>query len=62
MRQVLTSWNLLYGSMRRHFPSEHYHTGKLLIDIQQEGDSANAESLHASRQFLLTALATRQIC
>lgn len=22
MRQVLTSWNLLYGSMRRYFPSE----------------------------------------
>src|SRR5919202_258645 len=33
MRQTLTSWNLLYGSMRRHFPAEYYHTGKLLTDI-----------------------------
>jgi len=21
MRQILSSWNLLYGSMRRHFPN-----------------------------------------
>ena len=48
MRQVLTSWNLLYSSMRRHFPSEYYHQGKLLTDIQQEGDSANADSYAAN--------------
>lgn len=42
MRQVLTSWNLLYSSMRRHFPSDHYHQGKLLTDIQQEGDRVTA--------------------
>jgi 2-polyprenyl-6-methoxyphenol hydroxylase-like FAD-dependent oxidoreductase len=42
MRQVLTSWNLLYSSMRRHFPSEYYHQGKLLTDIQQEGDQVTA--------------------
>jgi 2-polyprenyl-6-methoxyphenol hydroxylase-like FAD-dependent oxidoreductase len=42
MRQVLTSWNLLYGSMRRHFPSEHYHQEKLLTDIQQEGNRVTA--------------------
>ena len=39
MRQTLTSWNLLYSSMRRHFPAEHYHRGKRLIDIQQTNRS-----------------------
>ena len=29
MRQTLTSWNFLYGTMRRHFPAECYHQGKL---------------------------------
>ncbi|MGH2413132.1 MAG: FAD binding domain-containing protein [Microcystaceae cyanobacterium] len=42
MRQVLTSWNFLYGSMRRHFPSEHYHQGKTLTDIQQNGEQVTA--------------------
>jgi 2-polyprenyl-6-methoxyphenol hydroxylase-like FAD-dependent oxidoreductase len=42
MRQTLTSWNLLYSSMRRHFPSEHYHQGKLLTNIQQEGEQVTA--------------------
>jgi 2-polyprenyl-6-methoxyphenol hydroxylase-like FAD-dependent oxidoreductase len=42
MRQLLTSWNLLYGSMRRHFPSKHYHYGKPLLDIEQNGDRVTA--------------------
>ena len=42
MRQMLTSWNLLYGSMRRHFPAQHYHTGKQLNDIQQISDQVTA--------------------
>ncbi|NEQ19028.1 MAG: hypothetical protein F6K28_03525 [Microcoleus sp. SIO2G3] len=42
MRQTLTSWNLLYGSMRRHFPTEHYHTGKTLTDIQQTDEDVTA--------------------
>ena len=42
MRQILTSWNLLYGSMRRHFPSEHYHYGKHLTDIQQIDEKVTA--------------------
>ena len=42
MRQILTSWNLLYGSMRRHFPAEHYHSGKHLLDIQQLGEQVTA--------------------
>lgn len=35
MRQTLTSWNMLYGTMRRHFPTEHYHQGKTLANVQQ---------------------------
>ncbi len=42
MRQILTSWNLLYGSMRRHFPVEHYHSGKHLLDIQPSGEQVTA--------------------
>ncbi|MCC5644031.1 FAD binding domain-containing protein [Nostoc sp. CHAB 5824] len=42
MRQILTSWNLLYGSMRRHFPCEHYHYGKYLTHIQQNGEQVTA--------------------
>ncbi len=42
MRQMLTSWNLLYGSMRRHFPSEHYHYRKQLLNIEQNGDRVTA--------------------
>ncbi|OKH59741.1 hypothetical protein NIES2130_07745 [Scytonema sp. HK-05] len=42
MRQVLTSWNFLYGSMRRHFPSEHYHQGKTLTNIEQNGERVTA--------------------
>lgn len=42
MRQTLTSWNLLYGTMRRHFPAEHYHPGKELTRIQQAGAKVTA--------------------
>jgi 2-polyprenyl-6-methoxyphenol hydroxylase-like FAD-dependent oxidoreductase len=42
MRQILTSWNMLYGTMRRHFHEEHYHQGKTLIDIHQDNDSVTA--------------------
>ncbi len=49
MRQMLTSWNLLYGSMRRHFPSEHYHSGKHLIDIQQAGEKITASFADGTR-------------
>jgi len=42
MRQTLTSWNLLYGLVRRHFPAEHYHTGKRLSEIQQTDDTVTA--------------------
>ncbi|NER80605.1 MAG: hypothetical protein F6K42_13730 [Leptolyngbya sp. SIO1D8] len=42
MRQTLTSWNLLYGTMRRHFPNNHYHSGKTLTKIQQTNDQVTA--------------------
>ncbi|NEQ47350.1 MAG: hypothetical protein F6K00_28960 [Leptolyngbya sp. SIOISBB] len=42
MRQTLTSWNLLYGHMRRHFPAAHYHPGKTLKAIQQQPEQVTA--------------------
>lgn len=42
MRQTLTSWNILYRSMRRHFPDEHYHQGKVLQKVSNEGDKVTA--------------------
>jgi 2-polyprenyl-6-methoxyphenol hydroxylase-like FAD-dependent oxidoreductase len=42
MRQTLTSWNLLYSSMRRHFPAEHYHQGKHLSEVAQDGAQVTA--------------------
>ncbi len=49
MRQMLTSWNLLYGSMRRHFPSEHYHYGKQLLDTRQNGEQVTATFADGTR-------------
>jgi 2-polyprenyl-6-methoxyphenol hydroxylase-like FAD-dependent oxidoreductase len=42
MRQTLTSWNLLYNSLRRHFPEEHYHQGKSLTNFQQHDEGVTA--------------------
>ncbi len=42
MRQMLTSWNLLYSSMHRHFPSERYHYGKRLVNIEQNEEQVTA--------------------
>ncbi|MBE9102682.1 FAD binding domain-containing protein [Vacuolonema iberomarrocanum] len=42
MRQTLTSWNLLYGTMRRHVPKEHYHQGKNLTELQQDSQQVTA--------------------
>lgn len=49
MRQMLTSWNLLYGSMRRHFPVEHYHVGKQLSGIQQAAEQVTATFTDGTR-------------
>ncbi|MBD2435098.1 hypothetical protein CEN44_21850 [Fischerella muscicola CCMEE 5323] len=51
MRQTLTSWNLLYSSMRRHFPAEHYHQGKLLTNIQHNGEQVMAIFADGTRQI-----------
>ena len=42
MRQTLTSWNLLYGTMRRHFPPGRYHQGKALTKVTQNGEQVTA--------------------
>jgi 2-polyprenyl-6-methoxyphenol hydroxylase-like FAD-dependent oxidoreductase len=58
MRQTLTSWNLLYGSMRRHFPAEHYHQGKHLTEIAQDGTQATAmfaDGTHETGDLLVGA-------
>jgi 2-polyprenyl-6-methoxyphenol hydroxylase-like FAD-dependent oxidoreductase len=50
MRQTLTSWNLLYNSMRRHFPAEHYHQGKHLSEISQDGTQVTAIFTDGTRE------------
>ncbi|MEO0490070.1 MAG: FAD binding domain-containing protein [Cyanobacteria bacterium J06659_2] len=50
MRQTLTSWNLLYGAMRRHFPDEHYHQGKVLTDFQREDHQITAIFADGARE------------
>jgi 2-polyprenyl-6-methoxyphenol hydroxylase-like FAD-dependent oxidoreductase len=36
MRQMLTSWGMLFGSMKRHFPAKHYHAAKKLVNFTQD--------------------------
>ncbi|MES1023404.1 FAD binding domain-containing protein [Gloeocapsa sp. BRSZ] len=50
MRQTLTSWNSLYGSMRRRFPDQHYHPGKCLIEVEQNGDQVTAIFADGTRE------------
>jgi 2-polyprenyl-6-methoxyphenol hydroxylase-like FAD-dependent oxidoreductase len=50
MRQTLTSWNLLYGLMRRHFPAEHYHQGKNLSKISQDETQVTAIFADGTRE------------
>ena len=42
MRQTQTSWNLIYNTLLRSFPAEHYHQGKQLIDLQQDEEKITA--------------------
>ncbi len=42
MRQTQTSWNLIYNTLLRYFPTEHYHQGKKLIDLQQDAEKVTA--------------------
>lgn len=58
MRQTLTSWNLLYGSMRRHFPDAHYHQGKVLTNFQgvdEEVIAIFADGTHEKADLLIGA-------
>lgn len=58
MRQTLTSWNSLYNSLRRHFPDEHYHQGKSLINFQQQEEQVTAifaDSTQATGDLLIGA-------
>jgi 2-polyprenyl-6-methoxyphenol hydroxylase-like FAD-dependent oxidoreductase len=50
MRQTLTSWNLLYSSMRRHFPDAHYHQGKVLTNFQVEHEQITAIFTDGTRE------------
>lgn len=50
MRQTLTSWNLLYGTMRRHFPNEQYHQGKTLKNFQQVGEQVIATFIDGTKE------------
>ncbi|MEM9007189.1 MAG: FAD binding domain-containing protein [Cyanobacteria bacterium P01_F01_bin.86] len=50
MRQILTSWNLLYGSMRRQFPTDHYHQGKYLTEITQDETQITAIFADGTRE------------
>ena len=58
MRQTLTSWNILYRSMRRHFPDEHYHQGEILTQVQSGGDKVTAifaDGSHETGDLLIGA-------
>ncbi|MEO1395902.1 MAG: FAD binding domain-containing protein [Cyanobacteria bacterium J06634_5] len=50
IRQRLTSWNMLYRAMRRHFPNEHYHQGKVLTHVEQSGETVTAIFADGSRE------------
>jgi 2-polyprenyl-6-methoxyphenol hydroxylase-like FAD-dependent oxidoreductase len=39
---ILTSWNFLYGLMKRAFPADHRHDGEELVDAQVKGDQVEA--------------------
>lgn len=42
MRQTLTSWGMLFVSMKRHFGAERYHSGKTLVDFKQDNEQVTA--------------------
>lgn len=50
MRQTLTSWNLIYEALYRHFPVEHYHPGMPVVDISQDGALVTAVFADGSRE------------
>jgi 2-polyprenyl-6-methoxyphenol hydroxylase-like FAD-dependent oxidoreductase len=42
MPQTQTSWNMLYGAMKRALPAEHVHAGETLTRFEQEGEQIHA--------------------
>ncbi len=42
MPQTQTSWNMLYGAMRRKLPAEVFHTGEQFVRFEQEGERIHA--------------------
>ncbi|MDR3504090.1 MAG: FAD binding domain-containing protein [Legionella sp.] len=42
IHQILTSWGMLFGSMKRHFPAEQYHVAKKLVNFTQDKDTVTA--------------------
>ena len=58
MRQTLTSWNLIYDTLRRQFPAKRYHTGMPVVEIQPEVDQVTAifaDGTRASGDLLVGA-------
>ncbi|MEL6262390.1 MAG: FAD-dependent monooxygenase, partial [Cyanobacteria bacterium J06626_6] len=50
MRQTLTSWNMLYGAMKRHLPDEHYHQGKTFERFVQDGEKVTVTFTDGSQE------------
>ncbi|MDE3246996.1 MAG: FAD binding domain-containing protein [Acidobacteriota bacterium] len=42
MPQTQTSWNMLYGAMKRKLPAEAYHRGERFVRFEQESDLIHA--------------------
>ncbi|MFL9908885.1 FAD binding domain-containing protein [Paraburkholderia sp. RL17-337-BIB-A] len=55
MPQIQTSWNKLYGSLRRNFPDVGYHNGAKLVAIEQDANGVTAvfEDGHRAHADLL---------
>lgn len=49
MRQMLTSWPMLYNAMRKSIPEEKYHLDAKLIEIEETGDRVTAILADGSR-------------
>ncbi|MEM8861628.1 MAG: FAD-dependent monooxygenase, partial [Chloroflexota bacterium] len=60
--QVQTSWSFMYKSLRDNFPDEHYHQGKALTHIKQNGQRVTAffqDGTHAEGDLLIGADGSR---
>jgi 2-polyprenyl-6-methoxyphenol hydroxylase-like FAD-dependent oxidoreductase len=57
MPQTQTSWNMLYGAMRRHLPPELVRTGHRFVKFEQDGTSVRVlfENGHEAEADLLIA-------